>query len=75
MSNTYVQLLLNSTGETVSALQLWTALAMAHKAEHAVDLEAGAVVAVTLAAADAATILETVLQGGRVHRRGGLGNQ
>ena len=40
---------------------------MAHKAEHAVDLETGAVVAVTVAAGDAgdtATILETLPQAG-----------
>jgi len=40
---------------------------MAHKAEHAVDLETGGVVAVTVAAGDAgdtATILETLPQAG-----------
>ena len=40
---------------------------LAHKAEHAVDLETGAVVAVTVAAGDAgatATILETLPQAG-----------
>jgi len=41
---------------------------LAHKAEHAVDLETGAVVAVTVAAGDAgdtATILETLPQAGK----------
>jgi transposase len=45
---------------------------LAHKAEHAVDLETGAVVAVTLQGADrgdTTTVKETLAEAGRSHRR------
>ena len=48
---------------------------LAHKAEHAVDLETGAVVAVTVAAGDegdTATILQTVPQAGDHLAAGGV---
>ncbi len=48
---------------------------LAYKAEHAVDLETGAVVAVTVATGDAgdtATVLATLPQAGETHRRGGV---
>jgi transposase len=51
---------------------------LAHKAEHAVDLETGAVVAVTVAAGDAgdtATILGDSAAGGRAHCRSSLCHQ
>src|SRR5258708_29261274 len=49
---------------------------LAYKAEHAADLETGAVVAVTVAAGDAgdtATILETLPQAGDPHTQGACG--
>jgi transposase len=51
---------------------------LAHKAERVVDLETGAVVAVTLAGGDAGdttTIFGDLASGGRTHRRGGVHDQ
>ncbi len=51
---------------------------LAYKAEHAVDLETGAVVAVTVATGDAgdtATMLETLPQAGEQHRGGSVRDQ